>query len=367
MTTWLAAPGLIAPLIQFGTPEKLELGMGVGLLVILAWSLRSTFAVPITRRQALARLQPYLERDENLSPLERLVERAEADQKARGPRSSSKRRGDLLPTVSKWIAGSRIRMLNTMSADLTRIGSNWRPSEILYFGAALSLFSFLIIGIGFKAFAMGIFCAVLAFFIPFWMVRFGAKRWVVKFEKQLADTLLLMANATAAGYGFQQAMEMVAREGLPPMSEEFAKMNQEVRLGVPIAEALTHMSERVQNRDLTLTCVALIIAMEVGGAISDILRSISETMRERVRIRGEISVLSTQGKMTGAILAFMPIALFFLLSWMTKGMAGPNEPGYMDPLFNGAKYPLGPKLVAVGVVMEVLGFWIIQRIVSIEV
>jgi tight adherence protein B len=367
LVLWFASPLLASPwlatLLAWSKLSTIMLVMGLVCLGVLVVSLMSTFSAPVSRRQILSRLQPYIDRDENMSPLERIVERAEADARRKGS-TRAKRRGDLLPTLSKWIANSRIKILNTLSSDLTRIGSNWRPSEIVYGGASLALFVFFIVGVVFRQLGIGLGVAALAFFAPFALVRFLARRWTTRFEQQLADTLLLMANATQAGYGFQQAMEMVAREGVPPMSDEFAKMNQEVRLGVPIAEALNHMGERVQNRDLFLTITAIQISMEVGGALSEILRTISEAIRERVRIRGEIAVLSTQGKMTGLILSGLPVFLFFVLNLITRT---PGEKPYMDPLFNGKEYPMGPKLVAAGIISEVIGFMAIQKIVNIEV
>ncbi|MBI5834804.1 MAG: type II secretion system F family protein [Armatimonadetes bacterium] len=358
--------GLITPLLQFGAREIILLSLGGLMLAFMFWSLSSSLNAPVARRQAMSRLRHYIDREENLSPLERMLDRAEAEM--RGSKSAkARRKADLLPTVTRWINNSSNAFLNGMASDLTRIGSNWRPSEILYAAMALAAFAFLVFGVGLRMMALGLGTAAAGFAAPFMVVKFFAKRWTARFENQLADTLLLMSNATAAGYGFQQAMEMVAREGMPPMSEEFSKMNQEVRLGVPIADALMHMSERVKNRDMTLTATALIIAMEVGGAISEILRTISETIRERVRIRGEISVLSTQGKMTGGILSALPIFLFFILNVVTRGTAGPGEPPYMDPLFNGKEYPWGPRMVVFGIFSQVTGYMIIQKIVSIDI
>lgn len=337
----------------------------LGLLLIgsALFSLRSSLSAPVSRKQLLSRLEPYMDRDENLSPIERILERAELDAAKR----KGRRRNDLFPMVSKWIASSRIGLLNNLSADLSRIGSNWRPSEVIYAGAAMAALVFLLVALIMKMFWLGLGLAVLVMGVPFAIVRVYAKRWTIRFENQLADTLLLMANATQAGYGFQQAMEMVAREGLPPMSSEFQRMSQEVRLGVPIAEALNHMAERVQNRDLMLTVTAIIIAMEVGGALSEILRSISETIRDRVRIRGEINILSTQGRFTGVILALMPIGMGIMISIFTRTKDQKPDEVYLYPLFNGQRYKWGPRLIMTGIVMNIVGFLVIQRIVNIEI
>ncbi len=327
---------------------------------MLVLTLKTTFEAPISR-QALVRLETFGKRDENVSPLERIVHRPEDEQRQRRRRSRS---ADMLPTVTRFIQKSRGGVLAQLNADLARINSNWRASEIVYVGALAGALVFLVVCVVMRKWPVGLLLTGLAFMSPIWLVRFVAKRWMRSFESQLADTLLLMSNATQAGYGFQQAMEMVAREGMPPMATEFLKMNQEVQLGVPIAEAMNHMCDRVQNTDLNLAVVAIQISMEVGGAISEILRTISETIRERVRIRGEIQTLTAQGKLTGAILSLLPIGMFFLLNVAT-GIGG-NEP-YSVPLTQWDVYPWAPYLVYYAVFSQFIGYMIIMRIINIEV
>lgn len=343
--------------------QQMFLGGAVVCVFLLIFSLRSTFAAPVDRR-SLARLQNYIDREENLSPLEKFIEREEAETQSRNRRRD--KQADLLPTLTRWLGNSRIEMLNRLSANLNRIGSNWRASEIVYAAVLLAMLGFLLVGVVFQKWIWGLFIALAAFKLPFAVVGFKAKRWMSRFETQLADTLLLMSNATAAGYGFQQAMEMVAREGQPPMGDEFAKVSQEVQLGVPISEGLQHMAQRVDNADFTLSVTAIQISMEVGGALSEILRSISETIRERVRIRGEIGVLTAQGKMTGMILSGLPIGMFVLL--MFVGSDPQSGERYTDPLINkDDAYPAGPKLLIVGLILQLMGYYVIGKIVNIEI
>ena len=358
----LAATPLMTVLL-LTDQQKLFLGGAMTCVVLLFFSLKTTFAAPVDRRN-LTRLQNYINREENLSPLEKFIEREEMEQAARTGRRREKS-ADLLPTLSRWLGHSRISMLNRLSANLTRINSNWRASEVIYIAILGGLFMFLILGIAMRKYAWGFLIGLLAFKMPFWIVGFKAKRWMTRFETQLADTLLLMSNATAAGYGFQQAMEMVAREGQPPMGDEFAKVSQEVQLGVPISEGLQHMADRVENDDFTLTVTAIQISMEVGGALSEILRSISETIRERVRIRGEIGILTAQGKMTGMMLCALPFFMFFIL--MVVGTDPDSGERYSDPLTHGKEYPAGPKLILIGLVLQVLGIYTISKIVNIEI
>ncbi|MCC7490864.1 MAG: type II secretion system F family protein [Fimbriimonadaceae bacterium] len=364
MVLLLSSPLLLVWLQVLNSSNKMLLGGAVLCGVALVWTIRGTFSAPVSR-STLSRLQNYIDREENLSPLERLVERAGAASEPAAKRRKREKGADLLPTVSRWIGRSRSEFLNKLSSDLTRIGANWRASEVLYASAFLAMFMFMVVGVLMQRYLFGIIFAVGAMTVPFTVVKFKAKRWMGRFETQLADTLLLMSNATQAGYGFQQAMEMVAREGQPPMADEFLKMSQEVQLGVPIADALQHMAERVQNADFSLATTAIVISMEVGGALSEILRSISETIRERVRIRGEIGILTAQGKMTGLMLSALPVGMFFLLNLV--GSDPQSKEKYSAPLLDGKNYPIGPKILAAGFVSQMIGYFFINRIVNIEI
>jgi len=357
------SPMLTTLLLTLTQQQKMFMAGAVVCVFLLIFSLKSTFMAPVDRR-SLTRLQNYIDREENLSPLEKFIEREEMEA-AKTHRRRDKQ-ADLLPTLTKFLANSRVDMLNRLSANLNRIGSNWRASEIVYAAVLLSMLVFLVLGVLMQKWIWGLVFGLIAFKLPFSIVGIKAKRWMSKFETQLADTLLLMSNATSAGYGFQQAMEMVAREGLPPMGDEFAKVSQEVQLGVPISEGLQHMAQRVDNTDFTLAVTAIQISMEVGGALSEILRSISETIRERVRIRGEIAVLTAQGKMTGLILSCLPLFMLVLLTFVGSDPASGER--YIDPLINkGKAYPAGPKLLVVGVILQLLGYWVISKIVNIEI
>lgn len=364
MTVVLASPMLLILMqAQFGPQQKMLLGGAAICFFFLILTIRSTFSAPVNR-SSLNRLQHYIDREENLSPLERVLDREE-EEFSRETRQRKRRSNDLLPTLTKVINNSRVDFLNKLSADLNRIGSSWRASEIVYVAVLFAILGFFVVGILLQKVIPGLAVALICFYLPFAVVRFYARRWMIRFETQLADTLLLMANAVQAGYGFQQAMEMVAREGQPPMADEFAKMSQEVQLGIPISEALSHMAERVQNTDFTLAVTAIQISMEVGGALADILRSISETIRERVRIRGEISILTAQGKITGLLLSLLPLGMFFLLNLV--GSDPDTKEKYSEPLFDGENYPMGPKMVAYGIISQLFGYWVISRIVNIEV
>ncbi|MEK7312608.1 MAG: type II secretion system F family protein, partial [Chloroflexota bacterium] len=179
------------------------------------------------------------------------------------------------------------------------------------------------------------------------------------FDNQLGDTLNLLVNALRSGYSVLQAMEAVAKELPPPMSVEFRRVVQEIQLGLPMEAALEHLLNRIASEDLDLVITAINVQREVGGNLAEILEVISHTIRERIRIKGEIAVLTSQGMATGWAITLMPIALMGILSIV-------NRP-YIGEFFKPINQPCGWGLLALCAIMIATGGAIIKKIVSIEV
>jgi tight adherence protein B len=205
--------------------------------------------------------------------------------------------------------------------------------------------------------------AVLGFFIPrFWLNRRKGQR-LKAFNSRLADTITLIANALRAGSSFLQAIEMVVRESEPPISTEFGRVIREVNLGLPFEEALQNMVRRVRSDDLELMATAISVQHQVGGNLAEILDSISFTIRERVRIKGEIRTLTAQQRLSGYVVGFLPIGLTGVLFLIA--------PGFMDPMFRKPPdvfgLPAGMLILGFGFFMMFIGFMIIRKIVDIEI
>ena len=206
--------------------------------------------------------------------------------------------------------------------------------------------------------------AIFGLFLPRMYLSFAAKRRLRAFENQLSDTLNLWVNALRSGYSVLQAMEAIATELPPPVSVEFERVVQEVRLGLTVPAALGNMLRRVPSDDLDLVITAVNIQREVGGNLAEVLDTISFTIRERVRIKGEIRTLTAQGRLSGWIISLLPIGLALVLLMI--------NPSYMGQLFANAPpflfdIPCGWIVVGVGLVMMTIGIIIIQKIVDIEV
>ena len=167
--------------------------------------------------------------------------------------------------------------------------------------------------------------ALIGFWLPrFWLNRRKGGR-LNAFNKQLPDTITLIANALRAGSSFLQAIELVVRESRPPISTEFSRVIREVNLGLPFEQALENMVRRVRSDDLELMATAISIQYQVGGNLAEILDSIAYTIRERVRIKGEIRTLTAQQRLSGYVVAGLPIGLAAFLFVAA--------PGFMAPMF----------------------------------
>jgi tight adherence protein B len=198
--------------------------------------------------------------------------------------------------------------------------------------------------------------AVVGWFIPrIWLGRRQAAR-LKAFNNQLADTIALMSNSLRSGLSLVQAMEMISREAEPPIADEFQRVVREIGLGVGPQEALTHLVRRVDSDDLELMVIAILVQFEIGGNLSRILDSIAGTIRERVKLQGEIRTMSAQGRMAGYVLTGTPLAVGGLLMLIA--------PSYMGALFKPGPWLVLPVAAVVGIIT---GSLTIRKLVAIEV
>lgn len=196
----------------------------------------------------------------------------------------------------------------------------------------------------------------IGFFLPRIIVNVTKSRRLGRFNDQLGDAINLIVNSLRAGFSMPIAMETVANNMPPPISEEFHRVVLETGLGISLENALNNMLRRVPSQDLDLLVTAVSVQHEVGGNLAEILDTISFTIRERVRIQGEIKTLTAQGEFTGYLLSSLPFILTVVISLMSRD--------YMAPMFT---TPCGWIMFGVAFIIIVLGFIIIRRIIKIEV
>lgn len=202
--------------------------------------------------------------------------------------------------------------------------------------------------------AIGVAVGVAA---PIIYMRLQQAKRLRKFNDQLPDMLNLMVNGLRAGYSTMQAMEAVSKEMPPPISEEFRRVVQEMQLGIPMDKALDNLVRRIPSEDLDFVVTAINVQREVGGPLAEILDTIAFTIRERIRIKGEIRVMTSQVVMSGRILSAVPFVVFVILWFINQD--------YMGEFFK--NIVCGGIALTVGIIMIAVGYFVMMKIADIEV
>lgn len=202
----------------------------------------------------------------------------------------------------------------------------------------------------------GILLAVMLGVVPFLYLRIKAERRRRAFTEQLPDVLTLLVGALRAGYGLNQALGVLVDQMPEPSAGEYARVLQAVNLGVPVQRALRILAERMGSDDFDLVVTAIVVQQETGGNLASVLETIGDTVRDRIRILREVRVLTAQQRLSGYILALMPVVLVIAISVLS--------PGFFAPLFEPGLIRLLP---ITAVALMLIGFLFIRKIVDIEV
>lgn len=266
-------------------------------------------------------------------------------------------------------AMDRQDMTARLGTELARADLKLKPAEFVLmwilspflFAAGAFVLGFLFEGLK-NPIAIALFFAIGAYF-PRWYLGYRQKKRVKAFGSQLPDTITLLANSLRAGSSFLQGVELVTREARPPISEEFERVVREMSLGVALQPALNNMARRVKSEDLELMVTAINIQSQVGGNLATVLDSIAFTIRERIRIQGEIQTLTAMQRYSGYVITLLPVGLggiLFLIS-----------PSYISAMLDKPPellgLPMGVVFFIVGLISMGIGYLLIRRIVDIKV
>ncbi len=272
------------------------------------------------------------------------------------------RKKGILSEEDSSIAGRLNRVIvkkesaDKIAAELARADLKLKVSEYILINIA-SIILFALLGqLIFRSPLLALASGVFGYFAPRLYVKRRQQQRLNAFNDQLGDAINLLANSLRSGYSLLQSLETVSREMSPPLATEFARVVQEVGLGLSIEQALANMLRRVRSDDLDMMVTAINIQHEVGGNLAEILETISFTIRERVRIKGEIRVLTAQQMLTAYIISFLPVGLGLILYAINHE--------YIGLLFS---EPCGWIMVVVGAIIITAGYIIIRKIVAIEV
>ena len=256
-----------------------------------------------------------------------------------------------------------------LSTDLARADLKMRPAEFLLAWAAtpfVFVAAAFVLGFIFPGF-QNIVALVVFFLLGLWAPRFylrmRQRRRLKQFSQQLPDTITLLANSLRAGSSFLQGIELVTREARPPISEEFERVVRDMQLGLALQPALNNLVRRVASEDLELMVTAIQIQSQVGGNLATVLDSIAFTIRERIRIQGEIQTLTAMQRYSGYVITLLPVGLAGILFLIS--------PGYMNAMVEKPPemfgLPMGIIFFIVGLISMGLGYVFIRRIVDIKV
>jgi tight adherence protein B len=275
---------------------------------------------------------------------------------ASGTAAPSRRSGatDYLPFVTRTL--EKNNLIDRVKLEVAQAGLRLRPSE--YVGViAISTLLFPALGLVLTrnwfvlgALALGGFC------LPQGMVKVLQSQRKLRFASQLPDALILVASSIRSGYSFLRAIQVVADQMPQPISEEFSRIIKETNLGGTLEVSFRNVLKRIPSYDLDLVITAVLIQMQVGGNLADILDTIAETIRERVKLQREISALTAEGRISGVICFLMPVFLGVVMTLL--------NPDYMAPLYT---EPVGRAMIVGALILQLLGGLIIKKMLSVDV
>jgi tight adherence protein B len=256
--------------------------------------------------------------------------------------------------VEKSTLGERI------ARDLARADLKFKPGEYI------ALYVIAMIGGALIAYMAGgrlllsaLIGAGIGALLPGFYVRSQKSKRLVHFNDQLPDMLNLVVNGLRAGYSTMQAMEAVSKELPSPISDEFKRVVQEMQLGIPMEKALDNLLRRIPSEDLDFVVTAINVQREVGGNLAEIMDVISFTIRERIRIKGEIRALTAQAIYSGRALALMPIGLLCILWFLNRS--------YVMEFFNKQNALCGGIALGLAGILIASGYFVMTRIGNVEV
>jgi tight adherence protein B len=269
--------------------------------------------------------------------------------------------GERINPIREFISrlGEGTDLYESISQNLASADLKLRPGEYIF----SIILSILVVGalgtlLG-RSLLFGIALGIGGAFLPSLYVRRARSERLKKFNNQLSDMLNLMVNGLRAGYSTLMAMEAVSKELAPPIADEFRRVVQEVQLGIPLEDALDHLVRRIHSDDLDMVITAINVQREVGGNLAEIFDGISHTIRERVRIRGEIQALTAMGRATAWVISIMPVALVGTLFIINRS--------YVMQFFNPETRGCGIPMLVVVAIMVIAGISIVQKIVNIDI
>lgn len=275
------------------------------------------------------------------------------------PAGTAVQGGGLRKRSSVNLAGFTLvssNLLSKWTAQLERGGLSINAREYFILRTVVSLVIMAMLYTFIPVPVLALAGAPLGFFVVGFWLKMRISRRQRKLEAQLIELLQMVSSGLRAGFGLIQALESSGDQLPSPLSIEIRRTLRDTAMGASIDQAMLALNERIGSSDFDIVITAILIQRQVGGNLAEILDNVAHTMRERERIRGEIRTLTSQQRLTGYVVGGIPIGLGFIFFLM--------QPDFMGLLFTD---PLGRIMLGAAVVLQILGFFVISRIVNIEV
>jgi tight adherence protein B len=259
-----------------------------------------------------------------------------------------------IPALNRWLAKSE--RASSLQRKLSQAEVGMRPGKFLLLSACFAAVAGLIGILLTREVLFAFLFAVAGGFMLNLYVSFKRLRRFRRFEKMFPEAIDLLARAVRAGHAFTTALELIGAELAEPVAGEFRKTFEEQKFGMPVRDALLNLTERVPIVDVKLFVTAICMQRETGGNLAEIMDKLSYIIRERFKILRQVRVFTAQGRLTMIILMSLPPLLVCLMEVI--------NPDFIAPLFTD---PIGHVLIALGIIFQTAGFFMIRKIIDIKV
>ena len=247
----------------------------------------------------------------------------------------------------------RYKIPQMLQKQIIRADVKTSPITILFSSLGLAAVGFGLIYVWVPIIAVQALAGLIFAYIPFGYLKFKAGRRLKAFDAGLADAIDMMARALRAGHSMTASINVVAEQSLEPVRSEFSEVFKQQNFGLPLRDAMEQMTERVPSQDLRVLVTGILVQKETGGNLAEILDRTSQTIRDRLKIQGEIRTHTAQGRMTGYILCALPIVMLVVINFL--------NPGYSRVL---VENPTGRMISYLGVGLLIIGGLIIRQIIN---
>ncbi len=261
-----------------------------------------------------------------------------------------------VPFLNRFLLGIESPHVHTLDRLVLQSGSKYPLGFFILLSCVLAMGGFLFVTVLTRNFILPALVGLILGCVPYYYLRFRKAQRLNKLQEQLPDALDMVARALKAGHALSGGFQMVAQEFQDPINTEFHKLIDEINFGVSYEDALRNLANRIDSADVKFFSMSVIIQKQSGGNLAEILESIGRLIRERLKLKGRVHVLSAEARLSAVILVVLPFVIVTAMAII--------NPRYLPTLL---KDPFGHVLMAVSITMMILGIIIIKRMIAIKV